>query len=90
MDGEIPRDSSTTYVVDAVADFALRARNASEAETSCDACGKAIEGEPEGHGLYVWARGDEIRREEPALCADCATAIGLSALSLWSVEEEEG
>jgi hypothetical protein len=68
MDGESPRDPSTsTYVVDAVA-----------------------EGEPQGHGLYVWTRGEEVRREEPALCADCATAIGVSALSLWSAEEEEG
>ena len=35
-------------------------------------------------------RGEEVRIEEPPLCAACATAIGVTALAQWSVEEEEG
>ena len=78
--------------IDAVADAALRAREAEALihELRCDACDEVIEGEAAGHGLYVWARGDEVRREEPPLCACCATAIGITALQAWSIEEEEG
>jgi hypothetical protein len=54
----------------------------------CDSCGKRIEGEPAGHGLYVWTRGDEVRYEEPPLCSSCANAIGLAALALWELEED--
>ena len=59
-------------------------------ELRCDACDEPLEGEPEGRGLYMWTRGDEVRFEEPALCQDCATAIGVTALAQWAVEEEEG
>ena len=78
--------------VDAVADHALRARQeaAGATELRCDACDGIIEGEPAGSGLYVWYRGEEVRFEEPALCVQCATAIGVTALSAWNVEEEEG
>jgi hypothetical protein len=79
--------------IDAVADAALspwRSGDAPAGELRCDACNEPIEGEPAGHGLYVWTRGDEVRFEEPALCARCATAIGVTALAAWSVEEEEG
>jgi hypothetical protein len=31
-----------------------------------------------------------VRFEEPALCERCATAIGVSAVAAWSVEEDEG
>lgn len=59
------------------------------AETfECDACGKIVEGEPAGHGLYVWTRGDETRYEEPPLCSSCANAIGLAALAQWELEED--
>jgi hypothetical protein len=43
-----------------------------------------------GRALYVWTRGDEVRREEPPLCASCAAALGLTALARWEIEEEEG
>lgn len=43
-----------------------------------------------GRGLLVWARGDERRYQEPPLCSSCATAIGVSALARWEIEEEEG
>jgi hypothetical protein len=56
----------------------------------CDACGKKVEGEPAGSGLYVWTRGDETRYEEPPLCARCANAIGLAALAQWELEEDDG
>jgi hypothetical protein len=56
----------------------------------CDACGKKVEGEPAGHGLYVWTRGDESRYEEPPLCTRCANAIGLAALAQWELEEDDG
>jgi hypothetical protein len=54
----------------------------------CDACGKSIEGEAAGHGLYVWTRGEETRYEEPPLCQSCANAIGLAALAQWELEED--
>ena len=46
--------------------------------------------EVSGRGLFMWARGDELRFEEPALCPSCASAIGVSALRQWEIEEEEG
>ncbi|MDI1451812.1 hypothetical protein [Polyangium sp. 6x1] len=78
--------------IDSLADVALKARVTPEdtGELRCDACSELIEGEPAGRGLYVWTRGDEVRYEEPPLCAQCATAIGITALATWSVEEEEG
>lgn len=78
--------------IDAVADAALQARHeAEEAETlQCDACNEPLEGEPAGRGLFMWTRGDEVRFEEPALCDKCAMAIGITALSIFTVEEEEG
>jgi hypothetical protein len=56
----------------------------------CDACGKPIEGEPAGSGLYVWTRGEEVRYEEPPLCPKCANAIGLAAIAQWEIEEDGG
>jgi hypothetical protein len=82
----------TPIPIDSVADAALSARNAAEQAlgSQCDACDEPIEGEPAGHGLFLWSRGDEMRVEEPPLCGRCATAISVTALSAWSVEEEEG
>jgi hypothetical protein len=45
---------------------------------------------PVGSGLLVFARGDEVRYEEPPLCARCSVAIGVTALVRWAEEEEEG
>jgi hypothetical protein len=56
----------------------------------CDACGKPIEGEPGGTGLYVFTRGGEVTYEEPPLCEHCSVAIGVTALVRWAEEEEEG
>ncbi len=41
-------------------------------------------------GLLVWTRGDERRYEEPELCPGCASAIGVTALHRWEIEEDEG
>jgi hypothetical protein len=43
-----------------------------------------------GLGVYLWARGDEIRFEGAPLCTACASAIGMTALARWEIEEEEG
>ncbi len=48
------------------------------------------ESAPVGSGLLVFARGDEVRYEEPPLCARCSVAIGVTALVRWAEEEEEG
>lgn len=89
---EETRGLAISMAIDSFADCALRVRgnelNASEVE--CDACGTPLTGEPAGSGLYIWKRGDEVRYEEPPLCARCATAIGVTALALFSMEEEEG
>lgn len=89
---EQPRSLVISMAIDSLADVALNARTEAEeaSEVWCDACNEPIEGEPAGRGLYVWTRGDEVRYEEPPLCARCATAIGVTALATWSVEEEEG
>ena len=81
-----------SIAIDGIAQAALAARRSAAvaAEVRCDVCDVAIEGEPAGRGLYMWTRGDEVRFEEPALCGDCATAIGVTALAQWDMEEEEG
>jgi hypothetical protein len=62
----------------------------------CDACGKPlIAREDEGYsmpgsGAYLWIRGDRVSIERVALCASCASAIGMTALARWEIEEEEG
>jgi hypothetical protein len=55
----------------------------------CHACDAVLEGEPAGHGLLLFIRGDTIEREEPPLCEACGHAIGMTAL--WNfLDEEEG
>ena len=66
----------------------------------CDACGDALRPTVDddddegygvgGHGVYMWTRGDEVRFENAPLCASCASAIGMTALARWEIEEEEG
>ena len=43
-----------------------------------------------GAGVYMWTRGSEVRFEKVPLCPACASAIGISALARWEIEEEEG
>ena len=86
------RSLAISMANDSLADGAVSAGlgGKDDSEFECDACGEAISGEPAGRGLYIWHRGEEVRYEEPPLCAKCATAIGLTALALFSMEEEEG
>lgn len=67
------------------------------APTTCDACGDALDAADDapgygvpGQGVYLWARGEETRLESVPLCAACASAIGMTALARWEIEEEEG
>ena len=91
-EGMMSKGRVISFCADGIAAHAMQRRReeAGAAELRCDACDAAIEGEPSGRGLYMWTRGDEVRFEEPALCAGCSTAIGITALAQWSVEEEEG
>jgi hypothetical protein len=59
-------------------------------EQTCHGCNATIEGEPAGHGLLIFVRGDTTVREEPPLCERCALAISMTALHRWEIEEEEG
>lgn len=67
-------------------------------EVRCDACGAPVTRDDDeedgfgvpGEGVYMWARGDEVRFERAPLCASCASAIGMTALARWEIEEEEG
>ena len=72
--------------------------SAQQDEPRCDACGGPLpppddedDGyEVPGRGVYVWTRGEEVRFEKVPLCASCASAIGMTALGRWEIEEEEG
>jgi hypothetical protein len=72
---------------------------AAPAEPRCDACGAPLpvheDGDDDsydvpGEGVYVWTRGEQVRFEKAPLCGDCASAIGVTALARWEIEEEEG
>jgi hypothetical protein len=70
---------------------------AEDAVVRCDACGERLGsgddsggyGVP-GSGAYLWVRGDEVTVEDAPLCASCASAIGVTALARWEIEEDEG
>lgn len=93
LEGQPKHRRPFSVSIDAVADAALQDWHSVSSRPEalcCDACDEPLDGEPAGRGLYMWTRGDEVRFEEPALCGRCATAIGVTALAAWSVEEEEG
>ncbi len=79
--GQCPRDSE-------VGDH-----DPTDATPRCDVCrGEITEddgAEVSGRGLLVFARGDELRYEEPWLCHACAAAIGITQLRLWDLEDDE-
>jgi hypothetical protein len=63
----------------------------------CDACGCTVAAQADsddpgspGRGTYLWVRGGETTLEHVPLCAACASAIGVTALARWEIEEEEG
>lgn len=79
--GRIGRSSVATH----------RALFAVEGEKRCDLCEQILASGDEtgGSGLYVWTRGDEVRFEEPPLCARCGHDVALVATRQWAEEEEE-
>ena len=91
----LPRQGMTNVTVASHEDLFLE-----RSESRCDACGESLPPTDEGEGahryglpgraLYLWARGDEVRFEGAPLCAACASAIGMTALARWEIEEEEG
>lgn len=69
---------------------------APEIISKCDACGRDLTADEladdsvAGHGVYLSTRGDEVRFEKAPLCTSCSTAIGVTAMMQWTIEEEEG
>jgi hypothetical protein len=70
-----------------------------EPREACHACGDDLDSSADadddgfgvtGRGLVVFYRGDERRPEEPGLCPSCGAAIGMTMLTRWAIEEEEG
>lgn len=59
-------------------------------ELFCHVCDERIEGEPAGHGLLVFPRGDSVLREEPPLCERCALAVSMAAMARWQAQEDDG
>ncbi len=68
-------------------------------EAACDACGDPIDlAAPDddetlamrGEGALLWWRDGHFREEKRPLCPSCAAAIGMTALSRWASEEDEG
>ena len=69
--------------------------------TRCDACHERLSSgassaddsggySPQGRGVYLWQHGGELQFESAPLCPSCASAIGVTALARWEIEEEEG
>jgi hypothetical protein len=64
----------------------------------CDVCGAPLPDDDDdergygmrGSGMYMWTRGESVRFEKAPLCSSCASAIGMTALARWEIEEEEG
>lgn len=82
--------AAISVAADEIALNALQVRRETAARAACDICERPIEGEPAGSGLYFWTRDGEARWEEPALCARCAPAIGMSAHKRFTSEDEGG
>ena len=79
-----------SYAIDDVALAALRMRceHAQDELRRCDLCNEPIVGSPPATGLLLWTRGDQIRCDEPPLCARCAAEISLAALAGWQGEDD--
>jgi hypothetical protein len=85
------RVSPIAIPIDAEAELALKARHAAtHGIARCEFCDKPIDtaSDQNGSGLYVWARGDESRYEEPPLCATCALSAGINASRLFMIEDD--
>ncbi len=62
-----------------------------QSERLCDMCGSVVDEDDDdaSSALYVWTRGDEVRYEEPPLCAKCGPALGLAQVRRWEIEDDE-
>lgn len=66
-----------------------------QAEHRCDVCGAELSADEDtgwaigGSGMFVWARGDDVRRENAPLCAECGTAVFASAVGRFELDDEE-
>jgi len=72
--------------------FALSERVLFEDARTCSVCDRRLDDVEEdsvSRGLLLFVRGDERRWEEPELCAECSSAITISALQRWEAEEED-
>lgn len=87
-----PTPPVLSYAIDDVAYASLRGEDerSIQAKKRCSVCSSRIAGAPAGSGLLLWTRGEELRFDEPPLCASCATAIGVTALAQWAMEDGEG
>lgn len=85
-----PQVPIQSFCADELATAALTALRAASQEIRCDGCDELIDGEPFGRGLYCWSRAGEIRYDEPALCEECATSVGVVAERQFDIEDEEG
>ena len=54
----------------------------------CSLCETPIEGAPASSGLLLWTRGDDVRYDEPPLCASCSTTLMVTAYARCYLEEE--
>ena len=77
------------------ATFAVPPAAASFADTSaprCDVCDAVLDpkhGEEQGTGVYLWARGRDVRREIVPLCPTCSQAVYGAAVGFFDFEDEE-
>jgi hypothetical protein len=58
----------------------------------CDVCDTPLSSantEDQGTGVYIWARGSEVRREEVPLCPTCSKTIFASAVAFLDLDDEE-
>ena len=63
-----------------------------EAVVRCDVCSEPLdpkEDDEQGTGVYVWARGGEVRREDAPLCPACSAAVFANAIGLVDFDDEE-
>ncbi len=82
-----------TYFADEMALLAATERRKVDGPKKCDVCEARLHSDDDGaggSGLFVWARGEELRVEEPQLCERCAGTIGVVMNHTLDVDDEEG
>jgi hypothetical protein len=93
----IPASAATSETPASFASVSHEALFQHDEATRCDACNGRLTGaddsggySPQGRAVYLWQRGGEPQFESVPLCPSCASAIGVTALARWEIEEEEG